>query len=153
MSIVFTCPCGRQIRAKDSSSGRTFACPACGMSLEVPPVGAVDLGIDTSDPNVTPADDPDFSAPYPVARPAPVASVPDSLSVSLTRQELVSAIAEGIAKERVQWAKHRRGMFGGELLLGLLAIFSLFAMSQHGATAGVCFVVCIAGMAIVSKMP
>lgn len=145
MPIVFDCPCGKRIRAKDGSAGRNAPCPACGQVLEVPAPDGVDLGIDLGDIDAP-------SATTPARRPidAPAA---DPLPFGFTRQELVSAIAEGIARERADWHRRRRGMFGGELLLGLLAVFSFFAMVQHGATAGVCFIVCIAGMAVLSKIP
>ena len=57
MPIVFACPCGRQIRAKDGSAGRVFACPTCGKVLEVPPADAVELGIKTN------VDQPDLAVP------------------------------------------------------------------------------------------
>jgi hypothetical protein len=51
MPITFTCPCGRQIRAKDGSAGRSLECPSCGANLEVPAPDAIDLGISLDQPS------------------------------------------------------------------------------------------------------
>ena len=58
MPIVFECVCGKQLRAKDTSAGKAFTCPACNAAIEVPSPGAIDLGIDLSDKADTTTDAP-----------------------------------------------------------------------------------------------
>jgi DNA-directed RNA polymerase subunit RPC12/RpoP len=41
MPIIFTCACGRQIRARDEDAGKTANCPACSASIVVPGVPAI----------------------------------------------------------------------------------------------------------------
>src|SRR5712691_1227850 len=36
MSILLTCPCGQQLRARDEQAGQAMQCPACGSQLVVP---------------------------------------------------------------------------------------------------------------------
>ena len=36
MPIVFACPCGKKLRAKDESIGVEFICPKCGLAIIVP---------------------------------------------------------------------------------------------------------------------
>jgi hypothetical protein len=81
VSITFACPCGKKVRARASSAGRSFDCPSCGMGLEVPLPSAIELGIrlDPSDPFLIPSS----SAPgdHFVMSPQPVASVPATESI------------------------------------------------------------------------
>ena len=88
MPIVFDCVCGKRLRAKDSSSGRAFPCPACGEVVEVPVLDAVDLGIKTG------GDEGPFdSTPVPVssvAVAAPPSSVPRSSQVMSRADYLAS---------------------------------------------------------------
>ena len=112
MPIVFACQCGRQLRAKDGSIGRIFACPACGAKLEVPPPDAVDLGIDTGDDGVSPDQLPYFfradpSAPTAVVPailapiPATPQVVPCEFEYKMVQLPPNTAIKEGVSHRRV----------------------------------------------------
>ena len=47
MPIIFACPCGKKLRAKDESTGVEFHCPKCGLAIVVPASDCLDIGIVT----------------------------------------------------------------------------------------------------------
>lgn len=82
MPITFACLCGKKLRAKDSGAGRSFDCPGCGASIEVPVPDAVDLGIQTND-------GPDEPSPAVVI--PPVATSPLIVSERLSRSDYLAS--------------------------------------------------------------
>ena len=57
MAIVFSCTCGKPLKAKDEMAGKKTKCPHCGAVLPIPTAASKAGSAVAMDPNAVPVDD------------------------------------------------------------------------------------------------